>query len=145
MTRRRMGAFPVVVLVLGLFLAYLGAGNVDRSIRALRADGDPGRFTAAAQDCVNHLGHVSCTCYGDYRSDDGSVEHEWIYLSGGDFACAEGSVSAAVDIGSATRVYHPDGSHEWIATAALILAGLGMAAWSVVPWARGVLRARAHG
>ncbi|WP_116248413.1 hypothetical protein [Nocardiopsis sp. FIRDI 009] len=141
-TRRRVGAFPVVVLLLGLLLVYLGGGNVDRSVRALRADGEPGLFTAAAQDCVSHFGHVSCTCYGDYRSDDGSVEREWVYLSGGDFACEEGAVSAAVDIGANTRVYHPDGSHEWIATAALILGGLAMATWSALPWVRAVVRSR---
>ncbi len=124
-------AFPLVVLALAVFVAYLGAANVDRAVRAARADGDPGRFTATAVECVSHLGHQSCTCYGDYRSDDGAVELAGVFLSGGDLACETGTRSAAVDIGSTTRVYHPDGSHEWIATAALILVGAAMGTWAL--------------
>lgn len=135
--RRRAGAFQVAVLALSVLLAYLGAGSIDRAVRAARADGDPGRFTAVVEECVSHLGHQSCTCYGDYRSDGGAVEREGVYLAGGEVTCAAGTSSAAVDIGVATRVYHPDGSHEWIATALMLLAAAGMAAWALLPLLRG--------
>ncbi len=127
-----MGAFQVVVLVLAVLLVYLGAGNVDRVVRAARADGDPGRFTAVREECVSHLGHESCTCYGDYRADDGSVEREGVYLAGGD-TCDAGTRTAAVDIGATNRVYHPDGSHEWIATALIILVGAALGVWALLP------------
>lgn len=133
---RRRPAFPLVVLALAVFLVYLGAGNADRAIRAARADGEPGRFTAAAAQCVSHLGHQSCTCHGDYRSDDGTVEMAGVFLAGGDGTCEAGTRSAAVDIGSTTRVYHPDGSNEWAATAGLVLLGAGMATWAVIALVR---------
>ncbi|MFE9244669.1 hypothetical protein [Nocardiopsis sp. NPDC006938] len=133
---RGPAAFPLVVLVLAVLVVWLGAGNAERAVNVARGEGDPGRFTASSVECVSHLGHESCSCVGDYRSDDGSVELAGVFLAGGDGDCALGGSAAAVDIGSVTRVYHPDGSYEWITTALLILVGGAMAAWSTVTLVR---------
>ena len=125
---RPSSAFTVVLLVVAALLIHLGASNLDRGIRAATADGTPGVFTATRLDCVQHPGHESCTCYGDYRAHDGRERRE-VYLYGGDRrTCRIGAATAAVDVGAANRVYGPEGSREWILTAVLLLAGLALLA-----------------
>ncbi|MGW9348599.1 hypothetical protein [Nocardiopsis flavescens] len=136
MRRRRVGPFEIVVLLAALALVAVGAGGVDQAVRAARADGRPGDFAVTGASCVSHLGHRSCSCVGDYTSDDGTVDLTGVSLAGGDGACAEGSVAAAVDIGARTRVVHPDGSAEWVVTALVLLAGTGLALWAVAPLLR---------
>lgn len=130
-------AFGAALLALALLLVYLGAANLDRGVRAARADGTPGVFTAARVDCVQHPGHESCTCYGGFRSQDGQVEREDVYLYGsGREECRIGTGAAAVDIGAANRVYGPEGSREWMLTAGVMAAGLALACWVVSGWIR---------
>ena len=118
-----------------MLIVYLGLANVDRSLRAARAEGDPGMFTGDRVDCVQHPGHESCTCYGTYVPDAGGPERADIYLYGRDRqTCPIGEETLAIDIGSASRVYGPEGSNEWIMTAGMVLAGLALGGWSARSW-----------
>ncbi|WP_143832856.1 MULTISPECIES: hypothetical protein [Nocardiopsis] len=131
---RRISAFTVALLLVAALIVYLGASNVDRSLRAARADGVAGTFTGTRLDCVQHPGHESCTCYGVYVPDSGGPERTDVYLYGRDRqSCPVGEPASAVDVGSASRVYGPEGSNEWIMTAAMILVGLGVGGWAVRP------------
>ncbi|MFE1077107.1 hypothetical protein ACFW31_01195 [Nocardiopsis alba] len=132
--RNRFGAFNVVILLFALLLVYLGATNIDRGVRAATADGVAGSFTASDLSCVQHPGHESCTCDGAYLSDDGALEREEVYMYGRDReSCLLGDPVAAVDIGARTRVYGPEGSHEWIWIAGMIALGAGLGAWGARP------------
>ncbi|MFB8765235.1 hypothetical protein [Nocardiopsis alba] len=133
--RRRISAFNVVLLLVAALVVYMGASNVDRSLRAARADGTPGTFSATSLDCIQHPGHESCTCNGTYVPESGGEELTDIYLYGADRrTCHIGGRTAAVDVGSVNRVYGPEGSNEWIMTAGLILFGLGLGGWAARPW-----------
>jgi hypothetical protein len=135
---RRLGAFNAVVLLLAAFVVYLGLSNVERGVRAARADGVAGHFTASRLDCTQHPGHESCTCYGTYGSDDGTTLRDDVYMYGRDRrTCRMGVSVAAVDIGARTRVYGPEGSHEWVWTAGTVALGLGLGAWGASPLWRG--------
>lgn len=124
---RPFSAFSVVMLAVAVLLVHLSVSNLDRSIRAARADGVPGSFIATRLDCVQHPGHESCTCYGSYRSLDGGTELDEVYLYGSDRrSCRIGVETAAVDIGAVNRVYGPEGSREWIFTVGLLAAGVGL-------------------
>lgn len=136
-------AFTVLLLALALLLVTMAVANLGRGIRAATADGTPGMFTATSIDCVQHPGHESCTCYGDYRSHDDAIRREEVYLYGADReTCLIGRPTAAVDIGAAHRVYGPDGSREWMFAAALLLAGLGLGTRAVVVWTARYRRGR---
>jgi hypothetical protein len=133
--RRRIPAFTVVLLLVAGLIVYLGASNIDRSLRAARADGVAGTFTATAIDCVQHPGHESCTCYGTYVPDSGGTERADVYLYGRDRqTCPVGEATSAVDVGSVNRVYGPEGSSEWIMTVGMIVVGLGVGGWAVRTW-----------
>ncbi|GAA1073646.1 hypothetical protein [Nocardiopsis metallicus] len=133
--RRRIPAFNVVLLLIAALIVSMGAANVERSLRAARADGTPGTFSATMLDCVQHPGHESCTCYGTYAPESGGPERADIYLYGGNRqTCRVGEETAAVDVGSANRVYGPEGSNEWVMTAGLILFGLGLGGWTIRSW-----------
>lgn len=133
--RRRGSAFSVVLLLVAVLIVYLGASNVDRSLRAARAEGESGTFTGTRVDCVQHPGHESCTCYGSYVPDAGGPERDDIYLYGRNSkTCPVGEEAPAIDVGSASRVYGPEGSNEWIMTAGVILFGLGLGGWAFRSW-----------
>lgn len=133
--RRRSTAFSMVLLLVAALIVYMGASNVDRSLRAARAEGVPGTFSATRLDCVQHPGHESCTCYGTYLPDSGGPERPDVYLHGRDRqTCQVGQQTEAVDVGSVNRVYGPEGSNEWIMTAGLILFGLGLGGWTARSW-----------
>ncbi|NYH50598.1 hypothetical protein HNR06_000187 [Nocardiopsis arvandica] len=133
--RRRSPAFTVVMLLVAVLVVSLGAANADRSLRAARAEGTPGTFTGTRLDCVQHPGHESCTCYGTYVPDTGGPERTDVYLYGRERqSCPMGESAPAVDVGAASRVYGPEGSNEWIMTAAMVLAGLGLGGWAIRSW-----------
>lgn len=133
--RRRVPAFTVVLLLVALLVVFLGVGNVDRSIRAARAEGSPGTFTGTRLDCVQHPGHESCTCYGTYVPDDGGPERTDVYLYGRNRqSCPLEEETPAVDVGAASRVYGPEGSNEWVMTAGMILFGVGLGCWAIRSW-----------
>ncbi|MES0836380.1 hypothetical protein [Nocardiopsis tropica] len=138
MTRRvgrGPGPFDVVVLLLAVLLVWLGATSVERVARAASADGEPGTFTASRVECVSHLGHESCTCYGTHLPGDGGAAREDVYLHGADRAsCVAGAATPSFDVGSDTRVYGPEGSREWLFTAGMILAGAALGVWASRPW-----------
>jgi len=135
-TRRRQGsAFSVVLLLIAALIVWAGASNVERSIRAARAEGAPGSFTGSRVDCVQHPGHESCTCYGTFVPDTGGPERADVYLYGRDReTCPVGDETVAVDVGSVSRVYGPEGSNEWLMTAGLVLFGIGLGAWASRAW-----------
>lgn len=133
--RRQGSAFTVVLLLIAVLIVSLGLSNVERSVRAARADGTPGVFTGTSVDCVQHPGHESCTCYGDYLPDAGGPERTDVYLYGRKRqTCPVGEQTVAIDIGSANRVYGPEGSNEWVMTAGVVLFGLGLGGWAVRSW-----------
>lgn len=140
--RRRLGGFTVALAVLGLLLLFASVPELGPAVRAARADGVSGTFTAGELRCVRHPGHESCVWAGDFASDDGRTLRHDVELYGSDRGTlATGRTSRAVDTGRETRVYGPDGSDEWVFTTLLALAGLAVLAVA----ARGLRRPRGTG
>ncbi|MFI9598187.1 hypothetical protein [Nonomuraea sp. NPDC052265] len=124
-TRRRPGGFTVALAVLGLLLLFVSVPEFGPVVRAARADGVSGAFTARELRCVSHPGHESCVWAGDFASGDGRIRRHDVELYGSDRGTlAAGQSAPAVDTGRETRVYGPEGSDEWLFTALLTLAGL---------------------
>jgi hypothetical protein len=124
--RRPASSFaPLVAAVVGLLLLAVAVPNVGPALRAARADGTPGTFTAERLTCVQHPGHEACTWYGTFRPDDGPTRAD-VTLYGGRHGLDEGDRTAAIDTGRSRRVYPPSGSREWIATGLVLVAGLGL-------------------
>ncbi|WP_169946706.1 hypothetical protein [Microbispora sp. H11081] len=135
--------FTAVLTFLAAFLLFLSVPNIGTVVRAARADGVPGSFTAKRVECVEHPGHESCTWSGDFLSTDGAVRKTDIALYGADREMLrEGQVTAAVDVGRENRVYGPGGSMEWVFTAVLLLAALGILYAAYSRLVRYLLRAR---
>lgn len=123
----------VVLTVTAGYLLVMSVPNVVPSIRAARADGAPGVFTARQLDCVNHAGHESCSWIGEFRSDDRRIHRPRVSLHGSDRnALRPGTRVAAFDVGRARKVYGPGGSREWLPTALLLLAAVGILAYLAV-------------
>ncbi|MFB9723226.1 hypothetical protein [Planobispora longispora] len=111
---------------MGILLLYLSIPNIGPAVRAARADGVSGVFTARTLDCVQHPGHESCTWIGDFRSAAGRTVRPSVALYGSSReSLTAGATTPAVDTGRANRVYGPGGSSEWIFTS--LLAGTGLA------------------
>ncbi|GII02132.1 hypothetical protein [Planobispora takensis] len=124
---RRSPAFGVALTVLAVFLLLLAVPNVGTAVRAARADGIGGWFTPGRLDCVQHPGHESCVWTGDFLSEDGAVRRTGIEMYGADrYSHRAGERARAVDIGHPSRVYGPGGSNEWVFTALMLLAGVGI-------------------
>ncbi|WP_169982586.1 MULTISPECIES: hypothetical protein [unclassified Microbispora] len=124
---RRSPFFIAVLTFLAAFLLFLAVPSIGPVVRAARADGVPGSFTARQVECVRHPGHESCTWTGDFRSSDGAVLRTGVALYGADREMLrEGQRTPAVDVGRQNRVYGPGGSMEWVFTALLLLAALGI-------------------
>ncbi|NUR83718.1 MAG: hypothetical protein HOY71_06485 [Nonomuraea sp.] len=127
--RRRLSGFAVAMAVLGLLLLFVSVPELGPAVRAARADGVSGTFTAKDLRCIQHPGHESCVWAGDFASGDGRVLRHDVELYGSDRgAFTAGQAVPAVDTGRETRVYGPDGSDEWIFTGLLGLAGLAILA-----------------
>ncbi|GGT46368.1 hypothetical protein ACFFV7_39915 [Nonomuraea spiralis] len=123
-TRRRPGGFTVALALVGLALLFVSVPEIGPVVRAARADGVSGVFTARELRCVRHPGHESCVWAGDFTSGDGRVRRRDVELYGSDRGTlTAGQATAAVDTGRETRVYGPDGSDEWLFTGLLMLAG----------------------
>lgn len=127
--RRRPSGFTITVsTVAGALLLLFTVPNMGSVIRAARADGTPGTFTAEHLSCIKHGSlHESCTWYGSF---EGRPDH-YLYGAGRDTMKA-GESAPAVDVGRGERVYDPDGSREWIPNVLMIIAGLVL----LVPLAR---------
>ncbi|MEU5869828.1 hypothetical protein ABZ815_52315 [Nonomuraea sp. NPDC047529] len=126
-TRRRPSGFTVALAVLGLLLLFVSVPEFGPVVRAARADGVGGAFTARELRCVSHPGHESCVWAGDFTSGDGRIRRRDVELYGSDRGTlAAGQATPAVDTGRETRVYGPDGSDEWLFTAPITLAGLAV-------------------
>ncbi|WP_283133031.1 hypothetical protein [Rhizohabitans arisaemae] len=137
--KRRGGAFTVVLALLGLLLLYVAVPQLGPAVRAARADGVTGTFTARELACVQHPGHESCTWTGDFVSDDRRAVRAGIELYGSDRdTLAAGAATRAVDTGRAGRVYGPGGSREWVFTVLIVVVGLATTggALSRSPWLR---------
>lgn len=126
---RRLSAFTVALAGLGLLLLFWSVPELGPTIKAARADGVSGVFTAGELRCVQHPGHESCVWAGDFASADGRVLRHDVELYGSDRGTlAAGRTAQAVDTGRASRVYGPDGSGEWLFTSLLALAGAALLA-----------------
>lgn len=124
--RRRSHGLTVVLILVALYLLYLSVPNIGPAVRAARADGTHGMFTARHLQCVQHPGHESCTWNGDFASDDGRIHRTEVSLQGsGRDSLREGAQTEAFDVGRASRVYGPDGSNEWVVIALMVLASAG--------------------
>ncbi|WP_433334811.1 hypothetical protein [Spirillospora sp. CA-294931] len=109
------------------------APNMGVALRAARADGTPGTFTADRASCVTHVSHESCSWYGSFRPSVAKPTRHGVVLYGaGKNALHRGERVTAVDVGRSGRVYRPSGSNEWIPTGLLLLAGLAL----LIPLAR---------
>ncbi|MFC7221049.1 hypothetical protein ACFQLX_23240 [Streptomyces polyrhachis] len=114
------------LLAAAALLLYVALPNIGAAIRAARADGVRGTFTAAQLECVRHPGHESCEWSGTFRPAPRGQARTATFHGGGDMK--PGQSRPAVDIGLPGRVYDPQGSAEWILTAALLLAGYAILA-----------------
>jgi hypothetical protein len=120
--RPRHSAFSVTLATAAAaFLLLLSVPNLGPALRAARAEGTAGTFTAGRTTCVLHLGHQSCSWYGTFRSAAGVRTGIILYGAGKD-ALRPGERLAAVDVGRPGRVYAGP-SREWVATALMLLAG----------------------
>ncbi|MGN9846155.1 hypothetical protein ACTMTI_49385 [Nonomuraea sp. H19] len=120
-----MSGFTVALAVAGLLLLFVSVPELGPAIRAARADGVSGVFTARQLRCIQHPGHESCVWAGDFASDDGRVLRHDVELYGSDRdVLAAGQTTDAVDTGRESRVYGPGGSGEWMFTTLLAMAGL---------------------
>lgn len=136
--------FAVVLSLIGLGIIAISLPNLGPTIRAARADGVPGVFTAREVQCVQHPGHESCTWWGEFRSHDGTLNHPRIALYGADREMLHaGQTTTAVDVGRPRKVYSPGGSLEWIFTTLLLLAGVAVIGLAVRDVVRGRRRAAA--
>ncbi|WP_214410612.1 hypothetical protein [Sphaerisporangium fuscum] len=133
-SRRRSPFFIAVLTLIGAFLLYLAIPNIGPTVRAARADGVPGVFTARTLSCVEHPGHESCSWSGEFQPDGGGRRRSPVTLYGSDRdSLRPGMRAKAVDVGRPSQVYGPGGSNEWVFTFLVLLAG---AALVLFPWVR---------
>ncbi|MFD9940570.1 hypothetical protein ACFWYW_16630 [Nonomuraea sp. NPDC059023] len=115
----------VVATVTAVLLLALAVPNLGPVVRAARAEGTWGTFTASRLSCVTHPGgHEACAWYGRFATASGAREVS-LYGSARD-TMAQGQALKAVDVGRPAQVYTEGGSNEWILTFALVLVGLGL-------------------
>ena len=121
-TRRLIGA----VLMPLLAVAALGFGSIDigPSVRAARGDGALGTFEVTSRECGK-----SCTLYGDFRSDDGSVVRLGVLYADSASQARVGDTLPALDTGARGSVYQPTGSREWLLIIAMMALGAVIAVW----------------
>ncbi|MBB5076552.1 hypothetical protein [Nonomuraea endophytica] len=113
----------VVATVTAALLLALAVPNLGPVVRAARAEGTWGTFTAGRLSCVTHPGgHEACAWYGRFATASGAREVS-LYGSARD-TMAQGQALKAVDVGRPAQVYTEGGSNEWILTFALVLIGL---------------------
>jgi hypothetical protein len=125
--RRRPSLFTVVVAtVVGAVLLLITVPNVGPVVRAAQADGTRGTFTAQRLSCIQHPGHEQCTWYGSFQAPGSAVHDDYYMYGAGRARLRSGEQVTAVDVGRKGRVYDPAGSHEWILTGLLLLAGLAL-------------------
>ncbi|MDH2424469.1 hypothetical protein [Sphaerisporangium sp. TRM90804] len=142
--RRRSPAFTVALTLVALSLMAIVVPNVGPVLRAARADGSPGVFTARSVACIQHPGHESCTWNGEFRSEDGTIHRPAVAFYGADREMLrEGQRTLAFDVGRPNYVYGPGGSNEWVFTALILLAGLAVLGFLYVPPLLRLLRAPA--
>ncbi|GII62787.1 hypothetical protein Skr01_28720 [Sphaerisporangium krabiense] len=141
--RRRRSPFLTIVLTfIGALLLYLAVPSIGPTLRAARAEGTPGEFTARQLYCIQHPGHESCTWLGDFRTKSGEIRTD-IALYGSDRTTLRaGESTRAIDVGRPNQVYGPGGSNEWIFTGLLLLAGLAILVFLYLPRSRGPARGR---
>ncbi|UBU17793.1 hypothetical protein [Nonomuraea gerenzanensis] len=143
---RRLSAFTVALALLGLLLLFWSVPELGPTVKAARADGVSGVFTARELRCIQHPGHESCVWAGDFASGDGRIQRHDVELYGSDrTTLAAGRTVQAVDTGRASRVYGPGGSGEWLFTTLLALAGAALVAVAARRVWRGGGRASGHG
>lgn len=118
------GFFAGVTAFVAVILLALTVPNFGTVLRAARADGAWGTFTASRLACVQHPGHEACSWYGAFTSRTGSREVA-LYGSERD-TLAQGSSVRAVDVGRTSVVYTAGGSNEWILTSLLLVTGLAL-------------------
>ncbi|MBT2212306.1 hypothetical protein [Actinomadura sp. NEAU-AAG7] len=125
--RRAPSGFTVTVATAAaLLLLFFTVPNVKLVWRAARGDGAPGAFTAARVSCVSHPGHEACSWYGTFTPAGGGGARETTMYGAGRGDLAAGERVPAIDVGRASRVYAPSGSHEWIPTGLILLAGAAL-------------------
>ncbi|GAA0379190.1 hypothetical protein Acor_00500 [Acrocarpospora corrugata] len=131
MSRRRGLPFSSVVTALaGFILLWFTVPGIGPAVRAARADGVSGVFTARELVCVQHPGHESCTWTGDFLAPTGQVRDRVSLYGSGRESMRAGATASAVDIGRTYWVYGPDGSDEWVFTGLLLLLGAGLLAYA---------------
>lgn len=124
MTRGRATA----ALAVGLLLLLVTVPNLGTVVRAARADGAQGTFTAEELSCVQHPGHEQCSWSGTFRVSGGGARDGYHLYGAGRGDLRQGEAVPALDVGRPGRVYPPSGSREWMLTGGLAALGLGLLA-----------------
>jgi peptidoglycan/LPS O-acetylase OafA/YrhL len=124
--RPRSPVFTIALALLAILLVYLAVPNIGPTLRAARADGVPGEFTARELYCVQHPGHETCTWSGEFRADGGGVRADVAFYGADREMLQQGQRARAFDVGRSGQVYGPGGSNEWVLTFLLLLAGLAL-------------------
>jgi hypothetical protein len=133
--RRRLNLPVVLPALAGLLLLAFAIPNVAPTLRAARAEGVHGTFTASRLTCVQHPGHEQCTWYGTFRAPE--RDREVTMYGAGRTTLRPGQRVAAVDVaGRPWRVYPPTGSREWLVVSAVLAAAVVL----LVPLASRLLR-----
>ncbi|MFI1016671.1 hypothetical protein [Streptomyces sp. NPDC020965] len=125
--RRPSRTVSIALLITACLLLYVSLSNMGNVVRAAKADGTAGRFTAERLHCVSHGAHQTCEWSGAFTSDDGAVRRADVTMYGsGKGSFTRNESATAVDVGNPGRVYRPQGSREWLFTGLLLLTGLGL-------------------
>jgi hypothetical protein len=122
-TWRFIGA--VLIPLFAVTALVVGSMDLGPAVRAARGDGMPGTFLVTSRECGK-----SCTLYGDFTSDDGSVVRVDVMYLDGTPRVQVGDSLRALDAGDRSGVFRPSGSHQW----ALIVIVMGMGAVGATWW-----------
>jgi hypothetical protein len=132
-----VGVMPLVLLV-GVLLAAHTADTLAKELRAARAEGVKGVFTAEELRCE---GRGPCRWHGSFLPEHGRSARQNVWIYGyGSSGLSEGDRVPALDAGYGVKVYRP-GSYDWEAVALLMAAtlvtllGPAYALWRVL-WKR---------
>jgi hypothetical protein len=107
----------------GVLLLLVTLPNLGPVVRAGRAEGTRGTFTAEELRCVEHPGHEQCSWHGRFRAPGRAAEPGTYLYGAGRGDLRRGESVTAIDVGRPGQVYPPTGSREWMVTAAVVAIG----------------------
>jgi tetratricopeptide (TPR) repeat protein len=129
-----------VALVVGLACAGFSASDLGPAVRASNGDGTPGTIVLTRQECTPR----SCSWFGDFTSDDGTLARTDAAMQEGVPADAKvGDRLRAIDTGASDGVFPPTGSTEWMLILIFLVVGVVLLlGWVLAVPVTAVLRRR---